>query len=74
MVLTVGMGVSLLPALKIPFLLLSCLVQPGYEGFHFVLLCRVLSSLAVVSRKPAPLLKRKWSGIGSGEEGRWWGE
>lgn len=40
-------------------------------ALSYVLLCLVLSCLAVVSWRTAPFLKRKISGIGSGEEGRW---
>lgn len=42
-----------LPALKILFLLLSCLAQPHNEGFYLVLLCLALPALVVISWRPA---------------------
>lgn len=41
------MNLTLWPALETPFLLLGCLVQLPYEGVYLVLLCLVLSCLAV---------------------------
>jgi hypothetical protein len=53
-------------ALKTLFLLLGCLIWPQYEGFHlsyYILFCLVwLLSLGGLIF----LLKRKWSGSGSG--------
>lgn len=41
------MNLTLWPALETPLLLLGCLVQLPYEGVYLVLLCLVLSCLAV---------------------------
>jgi hypothetical protein len=38
-------------------------------ALSYVLLCLVLSCLAVVPWRTVPFLKRKWNGVGSGEEG-----
>lgn len=56
----VGMSLTLLPALGVIFFLFSCLVQPEYEEFLFVLLYLVISYLVDVF----------WRGNRSGREGR----
>ena len=46
------MSLTLLPVLRIAFLLLGCLVQPGYEALYLVMSC-----LTDIPGRPAFFLK-----------------
>lgn len=47
-----GVSLTLLPALRTLFLLLSCIVQPWYEGLCLVLLYLVMLCLVNITGKP----------------------
>lgn len=70
-----GTSLTLLPALRMVFLLLSCLVQEEYEGFYPVLLYLALSCLAVISSGTVQCWRgNRGSGSRGQENGVWVGE